>query len=115
MLNFFNFSLVDEECLPYDGREQKCSMPRKGTLQSSGCKSPQGKGRLERYHVSPAYRLGNETDIMYEILNSGPAQGNKHAPSNDKLTVSGKLTKKLLLFRSLCQRLRYWPPHYPAN
>lgn len=68
------FGLVDEECLPYNSQEQKCKMPRKGTLQGSGCKSPQGIGRLERYHVSPAYRLGNETDIMYEILNSGPAQ-----------------------------------------
>lgn len=32
------------------------------------------------YKVGPAYRLGNETDIMQEILTSGPVQG-MHTPA----------------------------------
>lgn len=32
--------------------------------------------KTNKYKVGPAYRLGNETDIMYEIMKSGPVQGN---------------------------------------
>lgn len=68
-------SLVDEDCLPYVAHNSSCTIQRRGTLQAAGCRAPNYAGRTARYSVGPAYRLGNETDIMYEILNSGPVQG----------------------------------------
>lgn len=43
--------------------------------------------RTEKYRVAPAYRLGNETDIMYEIYKSGPVQGEKLKRFTCLLTV----------------------------
>lgn len=42
---------------------------------AAGCRPPANPLRKELYKVGPAYRLGNETDIMVEILTSGPVQG----------------------------------------
>ncbi|XP_018568310.1 tubulointerstitial nephritis antigen-like isoform X2 [Anoplophora glabripennis] len=66
--------LVDEECFPYDATDKKCTIRKKGRLLDAGCSPPLYKDRKNRYTVSPAYRLGNETDIMYEITRSGPVQ-----------------------------------------
>ncbi|KAJ8947883.1 hypothetical protein NQ318_010029 [Aromia moschata] len=67
--------LVDEDCFSYTGRTEKCFIKTKQTLLESGCKEPFYSERVNRYTVGPAYRLGNETDIMYEITRSGPVQG----------------------------------------
>lgn len=72
---FFVFRLVDEECFPYEATDKKCTIKKKGRLLEAGCSAPPYKDRKNRYTVSPAYRLGNETDIMYEITRSGPVQG----------------------------------------
>lgn len=68
--------VVDEDCFPYTGNNNSiCSIRRLGPLREAGCTPPQYSERTGRYKVGPAYRLGNETDIMYEILRSGPVQG----------------------------------------
>lgn len=66
--------MVDEECFPYRGEKVQCTIPKRGNLLSK-CKPPPNPYRTEKYRVAPAYRLGNETDIMYEIMKSGPVQG----------------------------------------
>ncbi|KAJ8925455.1 hypothetical protein NQ315_009289 [Exocentrus adspersus] len=66
--------LVDEDCFPYAAKFEKCLVKRKGRLLDAGCQPPPYKERKNRYTVTPAYRLGNETDIMYEITRSGPVQ-----------------------------------------
>ncbi|CAH2000246.1 unnamed protein product [Acanthoscelides obtectus] len=68
------FGLVDEECFPYVAENEPCTIRRSGKLVESGCKPPRFSERTRRYSVGPAYRLGNETDIMYEIIKSGPVQ-----------------------------------------
>lgn len=74
------FSLVNEECFPYVGAKNvKCTneiLRGKKSLMASGCIPPSSpEKRVNRYHVSPPHRLGNETDIMYDIITSGPVQG----------------------------------------
>ncbi|KAF2893995.1 hypothetical protein ILUMI_12178 [Ignelater luminosus] len=68
------FGVVDENCYPYTGHDEKCRIPKKGNLLTSRCAPPYDVDRKEKYKVGPAYRLGNETDIMYEIIQSGPVQ-----------------------------------------
>lgn len=71
--------LVDKDCFPYVGHNSSCTIRRRGPLLEAGCRQPSYEGRKARYDVGPAYRLGNETDIMYEILTSGPVQGKQKA------------------------------------
>lgn len=68
------FGLVDEECYPWTGRNDACRLRKRIDLKAAGCRSPVNPFRTELYKVGPAYRLGNETDIMQEILTSGPVQ-----------------------------------------
>ncbi|KAL1501190.1 hypothetical protein ABEB36_006567 [Hypothenemus hampei] len=69
------YGIVDEQCFPYTGNNfTTCSVRRSGPLRAAGCTPPKYSERTERYKVGPVYRLGNETDIMYEILKSGPVQ-----------------------------------------
>ncbi|XP_012253666.1 uncharacterized peptidase C1-like protein F26E4.3 [Athalia rosae] len=69
------WGLVDEDCYPWlGGTNGKCRLPKKSTLAAARCRIPTVPARKSFYKVSPAYRLGNETDIMYEILTSGPVQ-----------------------------------------
>lgn len=67
--------LVDKECYPWTGRNDQCRLPRRADLKIAGCRNQPNTLRTELYKVGPAYRLGNETDIMQEILTSGPVQG----------------------------------------
>ncbi|XP_025835543.1 tubulointerstitial nephritis antigen-like [Agrilus planipennis] len=73
-LFFRKFGIVDENCFPYTGQEETCRFPRKYNLIQSGCVPPFGVNRKEKYKVAPAYRLRNETDIMNDIIKSGPVQ-----------------------------------------
>ncbi|KYB26628.1 Tubulointerstitial nephritis antigen-like [Tribolium castaneum] len=66
--------LVDEQCFPYSATNEKCRIPRRGDLVTANCQLPTNVDRRSKYKVAPAYRVGNETDIMYEILHSGPVQ-----------------------------------------
>lgn len=69
------FGLTDEDCYPWLGQKDKCRILRKGKLSDSGCKKRNSFSlKNEPYKVGPAYRLGNETDIMQEIITSGPVQ-----------------------------------------
>lgn len=68
------FGLVDEECYPWTGRNDQCRLRKRSNLKTAGCQNPPNSLRTELYKVGPAYRLGNETDIMQEILTSGPVQ-----------------------------------------
>ncbi|XP_076175124.1 putative peptidase C1-like protein F26E4.3 [Ptiloglossa arizonensis] len=68
------FGLVDEMCYPWRGRNEHCKLRKKTDLKNAGCSPPMNPLRTELYKVGPAYRLGNETDIMQEILTSGPVQ-----------------------------------------
>ncbi|XP_031845246.1 putative peptidase C1-like protein F26E4.3 [Nomia melanderi] len=68
------FGLVNESCYPWSGSSDQCKLRKKIDLRSAGCPPPANLFRTELYKVGPAYRLGNETDIMQEILMSGPVQ-----------------------------------------
>lgn len=74
------YGLVDEECYPYtadNGEVGSCRLPLRTTLQAAGCRARQRIGsspRTSLYHTGPPYRLGSETDIMDEIMASGPVQ-----------------------------------------
>lgn len=77
-VSFFFFSchsLVDEQCYPWKGVYEQCKLQKRTNLEAAGCRAPANPLRKELYKVGPAYRLGNETDIMREILTSGPVQG----------------------------------------
>nr|CAD7401233.1 unnamed protein product [Timema cristinae] len=70
------FGVVSEECYPYQssgGETGRCRLPKNGNLVSASCR-PLLKSRTDFYKVGPAYRLGDEQDIMYEIMESGPVQ-----------------------------------------
>ncbi|KAJ8668890.1 hypothetical protein QAD02_000149 [Eretmocerus hayati] len=69
------YGLTDEDCYPWKGEVSKCRVQRQSKLSDSGCRKRNSYNlRNELYRVGPAYRLGNETDIMDEILQSGPVQ-----------------------------------------
>ncbi|XP_076766846.1 putative peptidase C1-like protein F26E4.3 [Xylocopa sonorina] len=68
------FGLVDEHCYPWKGTDEQCKLRKRTNLKTAGCRTPVNPLRTKLYKVGPAYRLGNETDIMLEILTSGPVQ-----------------------------------------
>ncbi|KAG7213781.1 hypothetical protein KM043_003002 [Ampulex compressa] len=68
------FGLVDDDCYPWSGGNDRCKLRKRTSLKAAGCRDPPNPLRTELYKVGPAYRLGNETDIMQEILTSGPVQ-----------------------------------------
>lgn len=72
-----SFSLVEEECFPYESGKQSCphSYLRAKTLDEANCHARRNVSRIEFYKVGPAYSLRNETDIMIEIYKFGPVQG----------------------------------------
>lgn len=72
-----DFRLVDDACYPYKGVSDHCKVRRSDTLSSAGCELPVTVPRDHLYRVGPAYSLNNESDIMNEIFESGPVQGNK--------------------------------------
>lgn len=67
--------MVDEACYPYIAQSSHCKVHRNDTLSSAGCELPKNVPRDHLYRVGPAYSLNNESDIMAEILESGPVQG----------------------------------------
>lgn len=73
--SIFDFSLVDNDCYPYTAEPSRCKIHRLDTLSSAGCELPSKVPRDHFYRVGPAYSLNNESDIMIEILESGPVQG----------------------------------------
>lgn len=68
--------LVNDGCYPYTAAPNQCRVHRDSTLSSLGCELPAKVPREHLYRVGPAYSLNNETDIMIEIMESGPVQGN---------------------------------------
>ncbi|XP_050510124.1 tubulointerstitial nephritis antigen-like [Diabrotica virgifera virgifera] len=86
------YGLVDEDCFPYVARNERCTIKRRGTLEAAGCRQQRFAERRGRYTVGPAYRLGNETDIMYEITRSGPVQATMKV-YHDLFTYSGGIYK----------------------
>ncbi|CAG9855972.1 unnamed protein product [Phyllotreta striolata] len=85
------YGLVDEECFPYVASNTACPFKKRGSLQQAGCR-PKFSDRVARYTVGPAYRLGNETDIMYEITRSGPVQATMKV-YHDFFTYNGGIYK----------------------
>lgn len=71
--------MVDEGCYPYIAAPNQCKVRRGDSLSSVGCQLPIKVPRDHLYRVGPAYSLNNETDIMIEIMESGPVQGNAFA------------------------------------
>ncbi|XP_034948332.1 tubulointerstitial nephritis antigen-like [Chelonus insularis] len=86
------FGLVDEECYPWTGRNDRCRVRKKTTLRHAGCSTPSNPLRTDLYKVGPAYRLGNETDIMQEIITSGPVQATMRV-YQDFFTYQGGIYK----------------------
>ncbi|CAH2097851.1 unnamed protein product [Euphydryas editha] len=70
-----NRGIVDEECFPYEAKVTKCPFRPKGTLVEAGCRIPVTQ-RTSRYKVTPPSVLSTIPDIMYDIMDSGPVQGN---------------------------------------
>lgn len=74
------YGVVDEECYRYNsgsGSVDQCRLPKKTNLRTARCSIPQDPfypPRTDLYRMGPAYRLGSENDIMYEIMESGPVQ-----------------------------------------
>ncbi|KAJ9592500.1 hypothetical protein L9F63_015817 [Diploptera punctata] len=71
------FGVVDEPCYPYTagtGIVEKCRLPKRSNLLTARCSPPANPPRHEMYRTGPAYRLGKEQDVMYEIMESGPVQ-----------------------------------------
>lgn len=73
--------MVDEPCYPYTAKSgflERCRLPKRSNLLTARCNPPahpQTVLRTDLYRMGPAYRLGSEQDIMYEIMESGPVQG----------------------------------------
>lgn len=76
------YRVVDSECFPYIAGANRCKVRRFDNLQTAGCQLPSNVPRKEFYRVGPAYSLNNETDIMIEISESGPVQGNFYIQTN---------------------------------
>lgn len=72
---YLHLRLVDEACYPYRAESTHCRVRRTDTLSSVGCELPKNVPRDHLYRVGPAYSLNNESDIMIEIMESGPVQG----------------------------------------
>lgn len=73
-------SVADEECYPYQALaapQAACRVePRSNSnLKTLKCNIPDYRPTENLYKMGPAYSLYNETDIMYEIKNYGPVQG----------------------------------------
>ncbi|KAK3923301.1 Tubulointerstitial nephritis antigen-like [Frankliniella fusca] len=71
------FGLVPDACYPWTGREDKCHVPKKATLDTARCPlraATSRKAKTELYRMGPVYRLAGEEDIMREIIRSGPVQ-----------------------------------------
>lgn len=71
---YHSFRLVDEHCFPYIAASNQCKIRRSDDLMTAGCTLPTKVPRTDFYKVGPAYALNNETDIMIEIMKSGPVQ-----------------------------------------
>lgn len=69
------YRVVNDDCYPYIAGVNKCKVKRTDNLITAGCNLPTKVPRNHLYRVGPAYSLNNETDIMIEIMESGPVQG----------------------------------------
>ena len=89
----FPFRVVNDDCYPYvsgvSGSVEKCRVPRRANLQTMKCRLPKSpnsihssngdhKERKELFRTPPAYRVAEkEEDIMNELRERGPVQGNE--------------------------------------
>ncbi|KAL3287518.1 hypothetical protein HHI36_001987 [Cryptolaemus montrouzieri] len=109
------YGLVDEDCFPYVDHDVLCIIDQYGDLATSSCTLPPN-GRRSKYVVAPAYRLGNETDIMFEILKSGPVQATMLV-HNDFFSYAGGIYEKTDIVESrrtgfLSVRIVGWGEEY---
>lgn len=74
-IKFVSNSVADDECYPYDAVVGRCRATKSTNLKDLGCSIPDFRQTENLYKMGPAYSLFNETDIMYEIKNYGPVQG----------------------------------------
>lgn len=93
------FGLVEESCYPSTGSDEECKLRKRTDLRGAGCPPPSNSLRTELYKVGPAYRLGNETDIMQEILTSGPVQATLRVYQDFFSYESGVYERSLLAER----------------
>lgn len=68
------YGVVDDDCYPYNPKETQCRIHHTKDLLKAGCAPPTNVPRRDFYSTGPAYSLNNETDIMIEIMESGPVQ-----------------------------------------
>uniref|UniRef100_A0A6M2DUC3 SMB domain-containing protein n=1 Tax=Xenopsylla cheopis TaxID=163159 RepID=A0A6M2DUC3_XENCH len=66
--------VVDEKCYPYEASDRGCRIHRGDNLLTAQCNIPEKVLRTDLYSVGPAYRLHNDTDVMHELMVSGPVQ-----------------------------------------
>lgn len=85
--------VVDENCYPYTAERTTCKIRHNKSLRAAGCRQSYYSERDEFYTVAPAYSLNNETDIMVEIMNSGPVQATMYV-YRDFFSYSGGVYRK---------------------
>lgn len=68
--------MVSDNCYPWEGSVSECRVPRYKKPMDARCPSSNFIENDELHRVGPVYRLGTQEDIMYEIVHSGPVQGN---------------------------------------
>lgn len=71
---FVRFSVVDEDCYPYEASVGRCRAKKNDNLRTMQCNVPDDR-HDGLYKMGPAYSLNNETDIRFEIFHYGPVQG----------------------------------------
>jgi hypothetical protein len=67
--------VADYECYGYEASVGRCRATKLDNLRSMGCNVPEFRPTENLYKTGPGYSLYNETDIMWEIKNYGPVQG----------------------------------------
>lgn len=71
-------SVADEECYKYEAKaapQATCRATKHANLETLRCNIPDYRPTESLYKMGPAYSLFNETDMMFEIKNHGPVQG----------------------------------------
>ncbi|KAI5641264.1 papain family cysteine protease domain-containing protein [Phthorimaea operculella] len=71
------YGLVDADCFPYVAKVTRCPYRRSDDLKTAGCR-PKIQSRTLKYRMSPPYKIDQEKDIQYELMESGPVQAIMH-------------------------------------
>ncbi|KAJ2940884.1 hypothetical protein O0L34_g10144 [Tuta absoluta] len=71
------YGLVDADCFPYVAQVTRCPYRKSDDLRTAGCR-PKIQSRTQKYRMSVPYKIDQEKDIQYELMESGPVQAIMH-------------------------------------